>query len=44
VNVPVEEEAVEATASVDVAGVPGVGVIGLVTVTETPVGADPTHE
>ena len=43
-KVPVEDEAVELTANVDVAGVPEVGVIGLVIVTVASVGADPTHE
>jgi hypothetical protein len=44
VKVPVEDEAVELTAKVDVAGVPGPGVMGLVRVTVTPFGADPNHE
>jgi hypothetical protein len=44
VKVPVEEDEVVLTAKVDVAGVPGPGVIGLVRVTVTPFGADPNHE
>jgi len=44
VNVPVDDDPVELTDTVDVAGVPGDGVTGLVTVTLTPVGAVPTQE
>jgi len=44
VNVPVDDDPVELTDTVDVAGVPDDGVTGLVTVTLTPVGAVPTQE
>jgi hypothetical protein len=44
VNVPVEADDVALTANVEVAGVPGPGVMGLVMVIVTPTGADPNHE
>lgn len=44
VKVPADDDAVDVTDTVDVAGVPAEGVTGLVTETLTPVGAVPTHE
>jgi hypothetical protein len=44
VKVPVDDDPVELTDTVDVAGTPDEGVTGLVTVTPTPVGAVPTQE
>jgi len=44
VNVPVEEDVVELIVRVEVAGVPGDGVNGLVTVTVTLLGAELNQE
>jgi hypothetical protein len=44
VKVPVDDDPVDVTDTVDVAGIPAEGVTGLVTATLTPVGAVPTHE